>query len=416
MSEQMTLPGMSEYTSLQESRAGSLPCDSQDGKGRCGRGVARANRTRRRGSGKETPTPETYGPISFGSSASAALQSCLASRLARRFGTDGSMEYAETWRLKATPAGRQYWEHTASQRRISDSGCTGWPSPDHHTRGGITKMGPRPSGHKRQTSLQDAAKLTGWPTPNAMEGGATSRSVDRKDELLMGGLVQGLRIERVPVGGTGLGITEPGREATPTTLYPQSLAGWGTPRVTTNNGYPSPQCTGKGSRLEDQVALTGWPTPDAHPDAPNSSTTMENGRIARRLTVQGLGNAAKLTGWNTPRSTDGSKGGPNQAGGALPADAALAGWVTASARDWKDGRASQETMDRNGRPLNEQVVHGLTSPSSTAATARPGASVISQLFSLWLMGYPLSETTPAWNTCSPGWESWALMQRLLSEC
>lgn len=29
-------------------------------------------------------------------------------------------------------------------------------------------------------------------------------------------------------------------------------------------------------------------------------------------------------GWNTPRATDGSNGGPNQAGGALPADAALA--------------------------------------------------------------------------------------------
>lgn len=28
---------------------------------------------------------------------------------------------------------------------------------------------------------------------------------------------------------------------------------WGTPRVTTNGGTPSPQCTGKGSRLEDQV-------------------------------------------------------------------------------------------------------------------------------------------------------------------
>jgi len=179
---------------------------------------------------------------------------------------------------------------------------------------------------------------------------------------------------------------------------------------------PRPSGHKRQTSLQDAAKLTGWPTPDAHPDAPNSSTTRENGRIARRLTVQGLGNAAKLTGWNTPRSTDGSKGGPNQAGGALPADAALAGWATASARDWKDGRASQETMDRNGRPLNEQVVHGLTSPSSTAATARPGASVISQLFSLWLMGYPLSETTPAWNTCSPGWESWALMQRLLSEC
>ena len=37
---------------------------------------------------------------------------------------------------------------------------------------------------------------------------------------------------------------------------------WGTPRVTTNGGSPSPQCTGNGSRLEDQVAMV-WPTPTA---------------------------------------------------------------------------------------------------------------------------------------------------------
>lgn len=37
---------------------------------------------------------------------------------------------------------------------------------------------------------------------------------------------------------------------------------WGTPMVTTNGGSPSPQCTGNGSRLEDQVGML-WPTPAA---------------------------------------------------------------------------------------------------------------------------------------------------------
>ena len=41
--------------------------------------------------------------------------------------------------------------------------------------------------------------LTGWPTPNAMEGGSTSRSKDRKGELLMGGLIHGIR----EVSGSG---------------------------------------------------------------------------------------------------------------------------------------------------------------------------------------------------------------------
>jgi len=42
-------------------------------------------------------------------------------------------------------------------------------------------------------------------------------------------------------------------------------------------------------------------------------------------------------GWNTPRATDGTNGGPNQAGGALPSDAALTGWPTPTTRDHKDG-------------------------------------------------------------------------------
>lgn len=44
-----------------------------------------------------------------------------------------------------------------------------------------------------------------------------------------------------------------------------------------------------------------------------------------------------LSGFNTPRATDGSNGGPNQAGGALPNDAAMAGWPTTTTRDHKDG-------------------------------------------------------------------------------
>lgn len=57
---------------------------------------------------------------------------------------------------------------------------------------------------------------------------------------------------------------------------------WGTPRVTTNGGHPSPQCTGRGSRLEDQVAM--WPTAAARDwkDTPGMSTARggnETGRV-----------------------------------------------------------------------------------------------------------------------------------------
>ncbi len=40
----------------------------------------------------------------------------------RRLAAAGSMEYSETWKAKATPAGRRYLAHTASVRRTSGSG------------------------------------------------------------------------------------------------------------------------------------------------------------------------------------------------------------------------------------------------------------------------------------------------------
>jgi hypothetical protein len=43
---------------------------------------------------------------------------------------------------------------------------------------------------------KDAALMDGWPTPNAMAGGQTSRSGDRKGEMLIGGLVIGM----TPIG------------------------------------------------------------------------------------------------------------------------------------------------------------------------------------------------------------------------
>lgn len=78
------------------------------------------------------------------------------------------------------------------------------------------------------------------------------------------------------------------------------------------------------------------------------------------------------SGWNTPRATDGSNGGPNQAGGALSADAALAGWSTASARDWKD-TPGMTVVTEDGRVRLDQLprqvaLAGWPTATSTDAT------------------------------------------------
>jgi len=129
--------------------------------------------------------PETYGLLSFGSSASAALQSSLASRLALRFGTGGSMEYAETWKLKATLLGRQYWEHTASGRRTSGNGCTGWPTRNVPSRGCEADKSHRPN--SGGIDLQSTAKLAGWATASARDwrdGRASQDTMNRNSRPL----------------------------------------------------------------------------------------------------------------------------------------------------------------------------------------------------------------------------------------
>jgi hypothetical protein len=66
-------------------------------------------------------------------------------------------------------------------------------------------------------------------------------------------------------------------------------------------------------------------------------------------------------------------------GGDLQAVALTAGWATPAARDWRDGRASEETMERNSRPLNEQVTQlaGYPTPNTMdgGQTSRGGGRI-----------------------------------------
>jgi hypothetical protein len=134
-----------------------------------------------------------------------------------------------------------------------------------------------------------------------------------------------------------------------------------------------------------------------------------------------------FSGWPSPKESNGTGEGQRGTGG--PNLGAMAGWATPAARDWRDGRASEATMDRNARPLNEQAVMGLSgwatptaedprrgdlpprptdtgvplsqmaalgadSASSACSTGKRAA--LDPKFSLWLMGFP-----PEWESCAP---------------
>lgn len=168
MSRQRTFWDTDDAIFSEELADGNSHCTSPDtANSNAGLVVAPVSRTQPQEKAKATTTKEIYGPISFASSASVALQSCLASRLRERFGTGGSMEYNETWKEKATPLGLPYSAHTASARRTSDSGCTGelsgWMSPRARGDAGGTRFE-----NGEIQNLEDQVRLAGWPTPTSM--------------------------------------------------------------------------------------------------------------------------------------------------------------------------------------------------------------------------------------------------------
>jgi hypothetical protein len=89
--------------------------------------------------------------------------------------------------MAGTPAQKGYNEagNTDSSRKMVE--LASWQTPKAKTGKYQYANGDH---DKPVLNLEGQADLAAWPTPNAMEGGQTSRSGERKDEMLMGGMVQ----------------------------------------------------------------------------------------------------------------------------------------------------------------------------------------------------------------------------------
>jgi len=127
-----------------------------------------------------------------------------------------------------------------------------------------------------------------------------------------------------------------------------------------------------------------WPTPTcpnggrsvAHVTDWRSERTAYNAK-GKKVQVD-LGQAVKR--WPTPTSSLGTNGGlvtPAKAreGGTLIEALSARTYATPTARDWRSGKASQATHDKNSRPLSEQI-GGSLNPTWVE----------------WLMGWPLGWT------------------------
>ena len=104
------------------------------------------------------------------------LSVALAADLMERLG-HGSTLYRTTWKAHTTPSGRSLFRARSVGRPISETDCTGWPSPCTPNGGRSVspdKMditGRTVDGKKHTASLEHAVKFiegwSGWPTPTA---------------------------------------------------------------------------------------------------------------------------------------------------------------------------------------------------------------------------------------------------------
>lgn len=156
------------------------------------------------------------------------------------------------------------------------------------------------------------------------------------------------------------------------------------------------------ARRTSDIGCSGWPTPNCNERGPESRESTDR-RGSGGIDLQSV---AQLAGWNTPRATDGTKGGPGQTGGSLPADAAQSGWPTPTTRDGKDGACGDANVPENallGRCCHGAITNGVGLPTRKSGVLNPELS-------RWLMGYPR-----AWARAIPGWQAWTSAQHAITE-
>lgn len=128
-----------------------------------GRVPVRANLSPRQAKDLGLMTSGTSGLLGTGSSASADLSQCLASRLRALPGSAGSIEFAPTSRTRTTPAGRSISALAASDFRFDGRAFCLWPTPTvNDSRGGRNRTAVRSnpnSAHHDGVTLVDAARL-----------------------------------------------------------------------------------------------------------------------------------------------------------------------------------------------------------------------------------------------------------------
>ena len=193
MLKQVTLPGWEGLTSSPVSEDGSTPLTSPDGEmSQSGPEAAPASLSPLQAKAKGQMTLGICGLNSYDSSPSAVLQSSLESRLQVRLAEYGSPEYALTWKHWDMLSGPPICALRASARRTSANASSGWPTPDASLFGSsdMEQMMARRKALQEKygnngfgLTLEQAAKLRGWPTPTEDDSSNSTRDSGQYQSL-----------------------------------------------------------------------------------------------------------------------------------------------------------------------------------------------------------------------------------------
>ena len=176
MLEQTILKGTPSAISLRVLESGATHYVNQDGQtvDLFGQVVARANPLVLPVMEKAQKTSATCGQSGLNLSSSADLTLFLANKLKAQLNTDGSILFKMTWKEKATASGLSVSLLRASVRRISDTDCTSWRSPQKSDgEGGVMEIR---AGTAGKYKLRDEAHLVSWPTPQAIDAAGEARA------------------------------------------------------------------------------------------------------------------------------------------------------------------------------------------------------------------------------------------------
>ena len=203
--------------------------------------------------------------------------------------------------------------------------------------------------------------MSSWRTaqPSLLGDSDESSVTWPRSGMTAGGLCWELPISAPPISATGSGLW------VPTPIATEWKAGSG------KLGNRAPEKSAKaGLKLTEFAKL--WPTPTVCGNY--------NRKGASKTSGDGLATAVANAMWPTPTSSLGSKGGritprKSREGGTLIEALSARTFATPTARDWRSGKASQATHDRNSRPLSEQI-GGSLNPTWVE----------------WLMGWPIGWT------------------------